>query len=178
LHLGQKFLYFKMNYTIISGTNRSGSNTYKIALFYQKIFREKRIEAKLLTLENINPLGENKEFKIMENEILKPTDKYVFISPEYNGSIPGILKLLIDEADWRTAWKDKKAMLVGVSTGRAGNLRGMDHLTSILHHMNIHVLPNMLPISQVDQFLDANGEVTDKGILAAIKKQIAQFISF
>ncbi len=167
-----------MNYTIISGTNRSGSNTYKIAILYQQLLQRKGIDAKLLTLENINPLSEKKEFKKMENEILKPTGKYIFISPEYNGSIPGILKLLIDEADWKTAWKDKKAMLVGVSTGRAGNLRGMDHLTAILHHMNIHVLPNMLPISQVDKFVDADNHVIDKGILASIEKQINQFISF
>ena len=167
-----------MNYTIISGTNRGGSNTYKIALLYQQLLKEKEIEAKLLTLENVNPLSEKKEFKKIEDEILKPTTKYIFISPEYNGSIPGILKLFIDEADWKTAWRDKKAMLVGVSTGRAGNLRGMDHLTAILHHMNIHVLPNMLPISQVDKFVDVNNKITDKGILTAVEKQINQFIAF
>ena len=167
-----------MNYTIISGTNRRESNTYRIALLYQQALEKKGIKAILVTLENLNPLADDGEFKRIEREILKPTAKYVFISPEYNGSIPGILKLFIDEADWKTAWKDKKAMLVGVSTGRAGNLRGMDHLTSILHHMNIHVLPNMLPISQVDRFLDNNGQVTDPGIIAAIDKQIDQFIVF
>jgi len=167
-----------MNYTIISGTNRRESNTYRIALHYQKALGKKGINATLVTLENLNPLADDGEFKRIERETLIPTGKYVFISPEYNGSIPGILKLFIDEADWRTAWKDKKAMLVGVSTGRAGNLRGMDHLTSILHHMNIHVLPNMLPISQVDRFLDSNGQVTDPGIVAAIDKQIGQFIVF
>ncbi|MCW3119302.1 MAG: NADPH-dependent oxidoreductase [Chitinophagaceae bacterium] len=167
-----------MSYTIISGTNRRDSNTYRIALHYQQVMDKKGIEAKLVTLENVNPLAEDGEFKRIERDILIPTSKFIFISPEYNGSIPGILKLVIDEADWKTAWRDKKAALVGVSTGRAGNLRGMDHLTSILHHMNIHVLPNMLPISQVDRFLNGNGQVTDTGILAAVEKQIDQFIVF
>ncbi|MES1214437.1 MAG: NAD(P)H-dependent oxidoreductase [Bacteroidota bacterium] len=167
-----------MFYTIISGTNRKDSNSHKIARHYQEVLNKKGIEAKLVTLENVNPLADDGEFKTIEKDILKPTRKYVFVSPEYNGSIPGILKLVIDEADWKTAWRDKKAMLVGVSTGRAGNLRGMDHLTSILHHMNIHVLPNMLPISQVDKFLDGNGQVTDVSLLAAIEKQVDQFIAF
>jgi len=168
-----------MTYTIISGTNRKGSNTYLVALQYKMVFEKKGFEINLVTLEGVNPLSdENHEFKRIENEILKKTEKYIFISPEYNGSIPGILKLFIDEADWKTAWRNKKAMLVGVSTGRAGNLRGMDHLTSILHHMNIHVLPNMLPISQVDKFIDGNGAITDQGILFAIEKQIDQFTRF
>lgn len=168
-----------MIYTIISGSNRLGSNTYKIAVQYKTFFEKKGLEVNLVSLENINPLSDdNHEFSRVENEILKSTDKYIFVSPEYNGSIPGILKLFIDEADWKTAWRNKKAMLVGVSTGRAGNLRGMDHLTSILHHMNIHVLPNMLPISQVDKFLDGQGTITDPSILFAIEKQIDQFIRF
>ncbi len=167
-----------MTYTIISGTNRTGSNTYKVALQYQQLLKQKGIEANLLSLEGVNPLIKDKDFKKLEEEILNPTEKYIFVSPEYNGSIPGILKLLIDEANWSTAWKDKKAMLVGVSTGRAGNLRGMDHLTSILHHMNIQVLPFMLPISQVDVLLDGQREISDLATLTVIKKQINEFISF
>ncbi len=167
-----------MTYTIISGTNRTGSNTYKVALQYQQLLKQKGIEANLLSLEGVNPLIKDDDFRKLEEEILNPTEKYIFVSPEYNGSIPGILKLLIDEANWKTAWKDKKAMLVGVSTGRAGNLRGMDHLTSILHHMNIQVLPFMLPISQVDVLLNGQREISDLGTLAVIKKQINEFISF
>jgi NAD(P)H-dependent FMN reductase len=167
-----------MNYTIISGTNRKGSNTYKISLQYQELFRQKGISANLLALEDIDPLTDDNKFKKIEEDFLYPANKFIFISPEYNGSIPGILKLVIDEADWKKAWKNKKAMLVGVSTGRAGNLRGMDHLTSILHHMNIHVLPNMLPLSQVDKFINGKGEITDKPTLEAMNKQVGQFINF
>lgn len=167
-----------MTYTIISGTNRSASNTYKVAVQYQQLLMQRGIAANLLSLEGVNPLEKDSRFQAMQHEILNPTKKYIFVSPEYNGSIPGILKLLIDEANWRTAWKNKKAMLVGVSTGRAGNLRGMDHLTSILHHMNIQVLPFMLPISQVDKLLNGQEQITDMAFVSIMEKQIDEFIDF
>jgi chromate reductase, NAD(P)H dehydrogenase (quinone) len=167
-----------MVYTIISGTNRAGSNTYKIAWQYRQLFNKKGLEVQFLSLEGINPLAKDGRFEKLEKDLLIPTDKFIFVSPEYNGSIPGILKLVIDSADWKKAWRDKKAMLVGVSTGRAGNLRGMDHLVSILHHMNIHVMPRMVPISQVDKLLNGHDEVTDESILDVMDQQVEEFVTF
>ncbi len=74
------------------------------------------------------------EFIKIENEILIPTQKFIFIIPEYNGTFPGVLKAMIDNSDIKKAWYHKKALLTGVSTGRAGNLRGMDHLSASLHY--------------------------------------------
>src|SRR4051812_17560231 len=111
-------------YTIISGTNRFGSHTEKVAGQYQKVFQEKGIEAKLFSLKDLNVLERNPEFIKAENEFLIPAQKFIFILPEYNGSYPGVVKSMIDISDIRRSWWDKKALLTGVSTGRAGNLRG------------------------------------------------------
>jgi chromate reductase, NAD(P)H dehydrogenase (quinone) len=165
-------------YTIISGTNRRDSNTLIVAAQYQQYLKEKSIDAKLLSLENVNPLIKDEQFTLIESAFLCPADKFIFIAPEYNGSIPGILKLLIDEADWKTAWKNKKAMLVGISTGRAGNLRGLDHLASILHHMRMQVLPFMLPISQVDKLINGKEMITDEITVKVIKSQVDEFVNF
>jgi len=166
-----------MQYTIISGTNRFESNTLIIAQQYQQLFKEHGAETDCLSLEGVNPISEEEYFKKWQEQHLVATDKFVFVSPEYNGSIPGILKLIIDCSDWKRAWKGKKAMLIGVSTGRAGNLRGMDHLTSILHHMRVHVLPNMLPISQVSRFVN-DRVVTDELLLSLMRQQVEEFIAF
>ena len=69
-------------------------------------------------------------------------------------------------------------MLAGVSTGRAGNIRGMDHLTGVLNHVKITVLPNQLPISSVDKLMDKEGHITDGPTLKAIGKQIDEFIKW
>ena len=168
----------KSFYAIISGTNRNDSNTIKVAQLYQQLLREKGIEASLLSLKGLNVLEPNPDFKKFEAEQLQPAHKYIFISPEYNGSFPGVLKCLFDISDIKKTWWGKKALLTGVSTGRAGNLRGMDHLTGILHFMKVVVHPNKLPISAVDKLMDEGGMLIDKGTLAAIRTQLDEFIAF
>ena len=75
-------------YTIVSGTNRIGSHTQKVALQYQKLLKDKNIDAKLFTLVNFNTLNRSPEFLKYEEEYLIPADKFIFIIPEYNGSYP------------------------------------------------------------------------------------------
>lgn len=178
IHLLTLFNDMEEKYLIISGTDRPGSNTLKVAEQYQELFREQGIEAQLLSLESYNPFETTDIEKKWQEEWLIPAAKFIFISPEYNGSIPGILKLLIDRVDIRRVWWYKKAMLAGVSIGRAGNLRGMDHLTGILHYLKVHVLPNKLPLSSVDRFLNGEGRITDEATLRAMKTQVEEFIKY
>jgi NAD(P)H-dependent FMN reductase len=164
-------------YVIISGTNRKGSYTLRIAELYQSLLREKDIGASLLSLEGLNVLERNPSIIQLEEEWLIPAEKFLFISPEYNGSIPGVLKCLIDISDTRRVWEGKKALLTGISKGRAGNLRGMDHLTGILHYVRTVVHPNKLPISIVDTLFDQNG-MGHRETLKAIHTQLNEFIAF
>lgn len=167
-----------MNYTIISGTDRQQSNTKYAALEYQRILKEKGINAKLLALDDVDILSKNGEFEKIEANYITGTDKFIILMPEYNGSYPGILKLLIDKTDIRKAWWHKKVLLTGISTGRAGNLRGMEHLTGSLMYLKMSVHPNRLPISVVDKLLDKDGKFVDKRTLDAINTQLDEFIEF
>ena len=164
--------------TIISGTNRPGSNTARVARQYQQLLEAKSVSTYLLSLEGLNVHERNREILELEKEVLIPTEKFIFISPEYNGSIPGVLKSLIDITDISKVWWGKKALLTGVSTGRAGNLRGMEHLTGVLNYVKVVVHPNKLPISVVDKLLNGVGVITDKGTLDAIHVQLNEFLSF
>jgi len=164
--------------TIISGTNRKGSNTIKVAEQYQQILAARGIDTRFISLEGLNVLERTDTIRKLEEEVLIPSEKFIFISPEYNGSIPGVLKSLIDITDIKKVWWGKKALLTGVSTGRAGNLRGMDHLTGVLHYVKVSVHPNKLPISVVDKLLNGVGYITDKGTLDAIEVQLNEFLDF
>jgi chromate reductase len=165
-------------YLIISGTNRKGSNTLKVAKEYQRLLKEKKVDADLLSLEGMNLLTRDNDFEKIENEKIIPTNNYIFISPEYNGSFPGVLKMLFDTGKSHSLWWHKKAMLTGVSTGRAGNLRGMDHLADVLNHVKVMVHHNKLPLSQVDKLMDADGHFTDTNTLIAINQQLDEFIKW
>jgi chromate reductase, NAD(P)H dehydrogenase (quinone) len=164
--------------TIIAGTNRKGSNSKKVALQYQKLLQEKNIESKLLALEDVNIFERTTAFETIENDFLKAAEKFIFVLPEYNGSYPGILKLLIDNSDINKVWPNKKALLVGVASGRAGNLRGMEHFTGALMHIKMIVHHNRLPISSVHTLLNETGEITDAGTLKTINVQLDEFINF
>lgn len=165
-------------YTIISGTNRSGSNTIKIAGQYRQMLSKRGVDAAIISLVDFDVSDRNASIRQLEQKILIPTTKFIFISPEYNGSIPGVLKSLIDNTDIEKVWWGKKALLVGVSTGRAGNIRGMDHLTGILNYIKVVVHPNKLPISVVHKLVDVEGLVVDKSTLDAINLQLDEFIAF
>lgn len=164
--------------TIISGTNRSDNTTKKVALEYQRLLKEKYIETKLLALDEFNITQRDDVFTQIEKNLLIPAEKFIIIMPEYNGSYPGILKLMIDNSEVAKVWWYKKVLLTGVSTGRAGNLRGMEHLTGSLLHMKMLVHPNRLPISVVDKLMDKDHHFTDVSTLQAINAQLEQFLNF
>ena len=165
-----------MMYTIISGTNRVGSHTEKVANEYKRLLKERNIDSGILSLVDMDVLHRNPEFLKMEKEILIPTKEFIFILPEYNGTFPGVLKAMIDNTDISKVWYFKKALLTGISSGRAGNLRGIDHLAASLHYLKMNVHYNKLPISLIEKVMDANGRLNEE-TLKAINGQLDEFIN-
>ena len=171
--------------TIISGTNRPQSYTQKVAKYYHSIFSQQEAEVKFLSLEMLPPdfLFSNtfgnrtKEFQELIDEYILASEKYIFILPEYNGSFPGILKGFLDAVP-PNYWTNKKAALVGVAQGRAGNLRGIEQLTLVLNYLKVFVHHQKIPISIVDSLFDEKGflfhEPTQK-ILNAQKEAFLRF---
>lgn len=164
-------------YTIISATNRKGSNTLKVSKEYQQYFSEEGIQVRIYSLEDFHSMFKDAAFERLEEELLIPTQKFVFIMPEYNGSFPGIFKLMMDISDITRCWFHKKVMLVGVANGRAGNLRGLDNMTNMCHYMKMNVLPNKLPISSISNELK-DERFYQEATLNAVRNQIRQFIEF
>ena len=164
--------------TIISGTNRNDSMTLRVAQIYYNLLKEKNVEVRLLSLKNLNVWEENEDLNDVVKNILIPSEKFFFIMPEYNGSFPGILKLLIDNTDIKTCWWHKKAALVGLATGRGGNLRGLEHMTNILHYLKMNVLYNKLPISRIEEEIAQDGSIKNHLTHNSIQQQIDEFLNY
>jgi NAD(P)H-dependent FMN reductase len=152
--------------TLISGTNRPGSLTYKLTRLYQEELIRQGQTPLLLDLAELPPefLCPGMYSKPRPSVALRLQDtyfihaeKFVLVFPEYNGSFPGILKLMIDGLDPRLCFDGKKAGLFGVSTGRAGNLRGMDHLSGVMHYLKVAVMPRLTAVPHADQHMDSAG---------------------
>jgi NAD(P)H-dependent FMN reductase len=114
----------------------------------------------------------------LEKDLLIPSDRFVIVMPEYNGSFPGILKTMLDNSDIKACWWGKKAMLTGVADGRAGNLRGLEHMTGILQYLRMHVYWDKIPLSRINEEIDASGNLLKEGTARAIKVQIDGFLSY
>ncbi|RYD56275.1 MAG: NADPH-dependent oxidoreductase [Sphingobacteriales bacterium] len=164
--------------TIISGTNRKDSMTLKVAKLYYNMMSQRADDVQLLTLEDLNVWDRSAELIATEERLLIPSEKFVFVMPEYNGSFPGILKLMLDNSDIKKCWWYKKAMLVGVADGRAGNLRGMEHMTNILHYLRVNVLYNKVPISRINDEINEAGDILKPATELVIIQQIEEFLKF
>ena len=170
---------------VVSCTNRPNSNTLKVSRIYQNILNSKTIPNKLLDFcilpENL-AFGETfgrrseKYSKLIDDYVIGK-NKFILIVPEYNGSFPGILKTFLDSIHPRE-WAGKDVCLVGVADGRAGNLRGMDHLTGILQYLKMHVYHDKLPISVVNKLIDEEGEFNNEAQIKACMNQIEGFLKF
>jgi len=178
--------------TVFSGTNRKNSRSRLIAEYIYNSLKERTTEeVRFFSMEDL-PLdifnenmyseeGQSPALSKIQDEFLVPATKIYFIVPEYNGGTPGVLKLFIDACSVRqyspSFHGGKKAALVGVSSGRAGSLRGLEYMTGILNYLKINVLPNKLPISVIESLLTDN-EFTDEGAQKAIQQQVEEFIKF
>ncbi len=169
--------------TVICGTNRANSNTSLVVRFYENLLKSKNQEVEVLYLEDLpkdyvfhnDVLGNaSPEFTNIVKSKIVPADKLVVISPEYNGGYTGALKAFIDGV-WPENLKGKKVAMVGVASGRSGNLRGMDHLTNIFHYLKMDVIPFKLPISRIETLID-NGELVDVYTMETLDKHADQLI--
>lgn len=174
--------------TIISGTNRKNSVTGQIAEAYADLLRAQTTEeVRLLKLEEVAQdwvhadmyKSQHPSIVALQDTYMLPATRFVFVIPEYNGSYPGILKLFLDACsvrDIKGTYRGKKAALLGVASGRAGNLRGMDHLSGVLHYLGIVVLPNLQPISKVKDLLDSSGALEDAETRSLLEKQAGELL--
>lgn len=171
--------------TIISGTNRPHSNTLKLSTYYQRKLLEKGVAAHVLSLADLSGdfISANmyrtrgEAFQPYQDRILA-SEKFIFMIPEYNGSFPGILKTFVDACQFPDSFFNKKAALVGLSSGKYGNIRGVDHFTGVCHYVRLHVLPLRIHIPHIFQEIDADGSLHKEDTVRFTNEQIEEFIRF
>ncbi|MDB5286310.1 MAG: NADPH-dependent oxidoreductase [Mucilaginibacter sp.] len=170
---------------IISGTNRPNSYSLKTAQYYQKQLQTKGINMDIFSLCDLPPdiidsdlYGKRSVVFEAIQKKLSNAKKFIFIIPEYNGSLPGVLKCFIDACSFPQTFYDKKAALVGISTGRHGNLRGLDHFTGIANHFNLHIMPFKIHLAAIHQELSEDNNLQNENTINFVNDHIKKFIEF
>jgi chromate reductase, NAD(P)H dehydrogenase (quinone) len=128
--------------------------------------------------EEQNPPAKVAEFK----RHIRETDAILMVTPEYNYSIPGVLKNAIDWASrpyGDSAWSGKPAAIMGASIGTIGTARAQYHLRQMF------VFLNMFPVNQPEVMIgnaaerfDAQGNLTDETTKDFIRQLLRNLVDW
>lgn len=83
------------------------------------------------------------------NDLMRSADAFLFVTPEYNHSVPGVLKNALDNLFFSFALRNKPAGLIGYSAGAVGGARSVEHLAHVLIEAEAVPLRNSVLIPNV-----------------------------
>ena len=106
----------------------------------------------------------------------------IFVTPEYNRSIPGVLKNAIDHASrpyGTSAWAGKPAGVLGISVGQIGTACAQQHLRTILAYLDMPTLgqPEVF-LTAKDGFFDASGAIADDRTKKFLQGWMDKYVAF
>jgi NAD(P)H-dependent FMN reductase len=109
---------------------------------------------------------------------LEANDAFVIASPEYNFSMPGLLKNAID---WVSRYRpqpfnERHGLLLSASPSMAGGNRGLWALRVPLEHLGARVFPDMFSLAQAHQAFDADGRIVNKQLGDWFERNIVAFM--
>ena len=109
-------------------------------------------------------------------------DAVLFVTPEYNRSIPGALKNAIDWASrpyGKNAFTRKPSAVIGTSPGKIGTAVGQQHLRSILAFCNSPLMNSVEAYIQFERgLIDEDGTVTSKDTEEFLRQYMVEFLGF
>ncbi|OFW13801.1 MAG: NADPH-dependent FMN reductase [Acidobacteria bacterium RIFCSPLOWO2_02_FULL_59_13] len=161
---------------VIAGSLRRDSFNNKFAKAIAKLapqeFSFKQVQIGDLPLYNQDDDANQAEsVKRLKGEI-KAAQGLLFVTPEYNRSIPGVLKNAIDHASrpyGQSVWAGKPAGVLGVSVGAIGTSLAQQHLRNILAYLDVPTL------GQPEAFIQAKEGLFDQaGNIGADSKKFLQ----
>lgn len=171
--------------TLVVGTNRPGSNTRKVARIVEGVYKELGVDLTVLDLaelpaEIFNPTSyeETPAAFARFQEGVTNAHGLVVVTPEYNGSVPGILKYFIDMLEFPVSFERRPVCFVGVSKGMWGALRPVEQLQAIFGYRNGYIYPERVFMPGINQLLDEAGQLKDAKLVDRLKSQAAGYVDF
>lgn len=109
-------------------------------------------------------------------------DGLLFVTPEYNRSMPGVLKNAIDHASrpyGQSAWQGKAAGVTGASIGAVGTAMSQQHLRNVLAYLDVSAMGQPEAFIHVtDGFFDGQGELADEGSRKFLQKWMDRYVKW
>lgn len=168
---------------VIEGTIREGRNSIYPAHYVTDRFLERGHDVELFDMMEYDiPLFTNR--RDLDNDPHPDVDTFgrkvesaeliVIVTPEYNHSIPGVLKNLLDHL--YPEYEDTPFAYVTVSSGGFGGVRALRHLHDLTLYFNAHPGPD-LPVSNVADVFDEDSTLTDDTYDAKFENFVEQAVA-
>lgn len=170
---------------ILSGTNRPGANTLKMARVAENLYREAGCATDFYSLEELpaeifdsrSYARKPESFLAVQQRILDAAGLHV-VTPEYNGSFPGVLKYFIDMLKFPQSFEHKPVAFTGVAAGVWGALRAVEQLQLIFGYRNAYLFPERVFVPAVAAQFDPQGRLLDPALQDRLLKQTRGFAEF
>ena len=171
--------------TLIAGTNRPQSSTRQVSRHVEEVYAELKVPIQVLDLAQLPPeifspssyAQKPKSFEPFAEAILRADGLHV-VSPEYNGSVPGVLKYFIDMLKFPESFIRRPVCFVGLSAGIWGALRPVEQLQAIFGYRNAYIFPERVFLPGISDLLNESGRLKDPDLLKRLRTQAEGFVEF
>lgn len=177
----------KLRLLVFGASLRSGSLNHRLAELAAKCVEAKGATADLVQMSefNVPPYDQDLELSngIPEGahalqKRLTGTDAFILASPEYNSSMPGVLKNLID---WASRFRPQPfdashGLLLSASPSLGGGNRGLWSLRIPLEHLGCRVFPDMFSLAMAHKAFNADGTLADPALQLRFERNIQAFL--
>lgn len=172
---------------VVAGSLRQGSWNKKLARVAAGFLKELGAEVDLLELNEV-PMpvydGDLEEAEglppgaVEFKKRLAAAQGFLFVSPEYNSSIPGTFKNAIDWASRgdEDVFAGKIAALMAASPGRFGGARMMPHLRQVMAVLGLWLVPDHVTLAQADKQFNEDGSLSSDFFAKQVKDVCASLL--
>ena len=170
---------------IISGSNRPGATTLKVARQAEAGLKALGAEVVFINLQDLPAAcAAGDAYKVKPPEIAAWQDAVLkaqgilSVIPEYNGSFPGIYKLFIDMLKFPESLVDVPAGFIGLASGEWGGLRPVEHAQAVFQYRHAPLYGRRIFLKSTRDALDAEGRPKDPVLAQRFDDFVKGFLEF
>lgn len=177
-----------MRFLIFSASLRTGSLNTQLAKLATKVCREHGVTVDTADMQEFDcpsyndDLEQNSGIPGGAQEFgrrLNENDAFIISSPEYNASMPGVLKNVIDwvSRSRPQPFNEKHSLLMSASPSMAGGNRALWTLRIPLEHLGSRVFPDMFSLATAHQAFNADGALVNPALAKRFEDNLVAFMN-
>lgn len=168
---------------VIVGSLRKDSFNRKLALFLKEIAAP-QLDLSLVEIGGLSLYNQDQDQTppqewVSFRQAIAASDAVLFVTPEYNRSVPGVLKNAVDIASrpyGQAALAKMPGAVISSSPGTLGGALANQHLRQSLAVLNMPILPSPeVYLSGIDKLLNAEGQITADQTVSFLKNFVSAF---